>query len=159
VVAHFHYVLFGGSVFGIFASLYYWVPKMTGRMLDDRLGKIHFVLMWIGFNLAFFPQHLLGLAGMPRRIMTYQAGRGWELDNMISTIGAFIIALSVLIFIINCIRLRKGEIAGNDPWEGDTLEWMTTSPPPEYNFRVIPTVESDRPRFDERMGTMVHERG
>jgi cytochrome c oxidase subunit 1 len=159
VVAHFHYVLFGGSVFGIFAGLYYWVPKMTGRMLDDRLGKIHFVLMWIGFNLAFFPQHLLGLAGMPRRIMTYQAGRGWELDNMISTIGAFIIALSVLIFIINCIRLRKGEIAGNDPWEGDTLEWMTTSPPPEYNFRVIPTVESDRPRFDERMGTMVHERG
>ena len=157
VVAHFHYVLFGGSVFGIFAGFYYWIPKITGRMLDDRLGKLHFWLMFIGFNLTFFPMHLLGLAGMPRRIMTYQPGRGWELDNLISTIGAFIIALSVLIFIINCARLRKGEPAGNDPWEGDTLEWTTTSPPPEYNFRVIPTVESDRPRLDERMGLPRHD--
>jgi cytochrome c oxidase subunit 1 len=151
VVAHFHYVLFGGSVFGIFAGLYYWSPKITGRMLDDRLGKLQFWLMFIGFNVTFFPMHILGLLGMPRRIATYDAGRGWETGNLIATIGAFMIALSVLIFIINCIKLRTAPRAGNDPWEGNTLEWTTTSPPPEYNFKDIPVIESERPVFDERM--------
>lgn len=157
VVAHFHYVLFGGSVFGIFAGLYYWVPKMFGRMLDDKLGKLHFVLMWLGFNLTFFPMHILGLMGMPRRIATYAGDRGWDTGNLIATIGAFMIALSVLVFIINVIKsARNGERAGNDPWEGNTLEWMTASPPPEYNFRDIPEVTSERPLFDERMKGLSH---
>jgi cytochrome c oxidase subunit 1 len=151
VVAHFHYVLFGGSVFGIFAGFYYWVPKITGRMLNDTLGKWQAVLMWIGFNLTFFPMHILGLQGMPRRIATYEAGRGLELNNLLATLGAFVIALSVLIFIINCVKLRRGALAGNDPWEGNTLEWSISSPPPEYNFARIPRIESDRPLWDERM--------
>lgn len=157
VVAHFHYVLFGGSVFGIFAGLYYWVPKMLGRMFDEKLGKLHFWLMMIGFNVTFFPMHFLGLLGMPRRIATYAPGRGWEAGNLIATIGAFLLAASVLVFIYNCIKLRNGERAGNDPWEGNTLEWSTTSPPPEYNFLEIPTVESDRPLFDARMRGGVSE--
>jgi cytochrome c oxidase subunit 1 len=156
VVAHFHYVLFGGSVFGIFAGLYYWIPKITGRMLDDRLGKLQFWLMFIGFNLTFFPMHMLGLLGMPRRIATYLPGRGWETGNLIATVGAFMVALSVLVFIIAFIKLRNGPKAGNDPWEGNTLEWMVSSPPPEYNFKHIPTVESERPLFDERMKALPH---
>ncbi|MCS7087308.1 MAG: cytochrome c oxidase subunit I [Thermoflexales bacterium] len=156
VVAHFHYVLFGGAVFGIFAGLYYWVPKMLGRMFDERLGKLHFVLMFIGFNLTFFPMHILGLMGMPRRIATYMAGRGWETGNLIATIGAFIIALSLLVFFVNVIKLRHAPKAGNDPWEGNTLEWTIPSPPPEYNFRHIPVVESDRPAYDERMRALPH---
>jgi len=151
VIAHFHYVLFGGSVFGIFAGLYYWVPKMLGRMFDDKLGRAQAILMWIGFNLTFFPMHILGLRGMPRRIVTYDPGRGWDLSNLIATIGAFTIAFAVLLFIINCIKLINGERAGKDPWEGSTLEWATDSPPPEYNFAKIPTVNSDRPLFDERV--------
>lgn len=153
VVAHFHYVLFGGSVFGIFAALYYWGPKITGRMFDEKLGKLHFWLMLIGFNITFFPMHFLGLQGMPRRIATYDPGRGWEAGNLIATIGAFILAFSVLIFIINVVKLRQGAPAGDDPWEGNTLEWSVASPPPEYNFLEIPTVESDRPLFDARMRT------
>jgi cytochrome c oxidase subunit 1 len=157
VIAHFHYVLFGGSVFGIFAGLYYWWPKMFGRLLDDKLGKVHFWMMWIGFNLTFFPMHILGLLGMPRRIATYGAGRGWETSNLIATIGAFIIALSILIFIFNVIKsIRNGERAGDDPWEGNTLEWATSSPPPEYNFKVIPEVVSERPLFDDRMRGLTH---
>jgi heme/copper-type cytochrome/quinol oxidase subunit 1 len=152
-VAHFHYVLFGGSVFGIFAGLYYWVPKITGRMFDDKLGKLHFLLMLIGFNVTFFPMHHLGLLGMPRRIATYAAGRGWETGNLIATIGAFLLAFSVLIFILNVLKLRNGQPAGDDPWEGNTLEWSTASPPPEYNFREIPVVESERPLFDARWRT------
>jgi cytochrome c oxidase subunit 1 len=156
VIAHFHYVLFGGSVFGIFAGFYYWFPKITGRMLDDKLGRFHAIFMWIGFNVTFFPMHILGLEGMPRRIATYMADRGWAIPNLIATIGAFMIAGSVLVFIWNCIKLRSGERAGKDPWEGNTLEWATPSPPPEYNFAEIPTVHSDRPLFDERMRVQEH---
>ena len=151
VVAHFHYVLFGGSVFGIFAGFFYWFPKITGKMLDDRLGRFQAIFMWIGFNTTFFPFHILGLMGMPRRIATYLPGRGWDTANLIATIGAFMIAASVLVFIWNCIKLRNAPAAGNDPWEGFTLEWSTTSPPPEYNFAEIPTVHSERPLWDERM--------
>lgn len=151
VIAHFHYVLFGGSVFGIFAGFYYWIPKIFGRMFDDRLGRAQAILMWIGFNVTFFPMHILGLRGMPRRIVTYDPGRGWDLYNLIATIGAFTIAFSVLLFIINCIKLINGEKAGKDPWEGNTLEWTTDSPPPEYNFAKIPTVTSSRPVFDARV--------
>lgn len=153
VVSHFHYVLFGGSVFGIFGGLFYWLPKVYGRMLNEKLGRIQFWLMLIGFNLTFFPQYILGLLGMPRRTATYIPDRGWDLYNLLSTIGAFTIAFSVLIFIINFlinIVARKGEVAGDDPWEGNSLEWMTSSPPPEYNFKTIPTVHSERPLWDLR---------
>ena len=156
VVAHFHYVLFGGSVFGIFAGLYYWLPKVTGRMLNETLGKWNFWTMLIGFNLTFFPMHILGLMGMPRRIATYGAERGWDTANLIATIGAFMIAISVLVFMINYIIniiARKGAIAGNDPWEANSLEWSVSSPPPAYNFEHTPVVTSDRPLFDQRMGS------
>ncbi|NJM39921.1 MAG: cytochrome c oxidase subunit I [Anaerolineae bacterium] len=126
VIAHFHYVLFGGSVFGIFAGFYYWFPKITGRMLDDKLGRFHAIFMWIGFNVTFFPMHILGLEGMPRRIATYMADRGWAIPNLIATIGAFMIAGSVLVFIWNCIKLRSGERAGKDP--GRPTPW--SGPPP-----------------------------
>ena len=142
VVAHFHYVLFGGAIFGLFAGFYYWWPKAFGRMLGERLGKLHFWLMFIGFNLAFAPFHILGLQGMPRRIQTYPDGYGWEGWNMVSTIGAFTIALSILVFILNAVvSRRRGREAGADPWDGRTLEWSTPSPPPEYNFAEIPLVE------------------
>ncbi len=151
VVAHLHYVLFGGSVFGVMAGIYYWFPKMTGRMLDETVGKIHWLLMFIGFNLAFFPQHQLGLLGMPRRIADYAADAGWGDLNLVSTVGAFIIAASVIVFLWNIFAsLRAGEIAGDDPWEGNTLEWATTSPPPPYNFDHLPEIRSARPLFDLR---------
>jgi cytochrome c oxidase subunit I len=155
VVAHFHYVLFGGSVFGIFGGFFYWMPKITGKMLGEGLGKLQFWLMFIGFNLTFGPMHLLGLYGMPRRIATYYAGRpGWDLNNLLSTLGAFTIALAVLIFIINFWKTMAGpRNAPENPWEGNTLEWDTTSPPPEYNFKHIPTVTSDRPLWDKRHGS------
>ncbi|HEX2052219.1 MAG TPA: cytochrome c oxidase subunit I [Actinomycetota bacterium] len=141
VVAHFHYVLFGGALLGLFGGLYYWFPKIYGRMMDERLGRTHFWLMMIGFNMAFGPFHILGLKGMPRRYYTYPSGMGWELWNMISTVGAFIIALSVLVFMHNWRKSKKnGEIASADPWDGRTLEWTIPSPPPEYNFAEIPTV-------------------
>ena len=142
VVAHFHYVLFGGSLFGIFSGIYYWWPKMTGRLLSERLGKIHFWLFFIGFNVTFFPMHFLGLDGMPRRVFTYSADMGWGFWNMVSTVGSFIIALSMLFFIWNVfVTARRGERATGDPWDGRTLEWSISSPPPAYNFETIPTVE------------------
>ncbi len=143
VVAHFHYVLFGGLVFAIFGGIYYWVPKAFGRMLDDRIGKVNFWLMLIGFNLTFFPMHFLGLTGMPRRTYRYPDGMGWTTLNRVATVGAFVIALSVLVFVVNLVvSLRRGAPAGNDPWDARTLEWSTSSPPPEYNFLDIPVIEA-----------------
>ncbi|MFL5624545.1 MAG: cytochrome c oxidase subunit I [Ktedonobacteraceae bacterium] len=151
VIAHLHYVLFGGSVFGIFAGIYYWFPKITGRFLGDRLGQVQFWLMMIGVNLTFFPMHLLGLLGMPRRIYTYPDNLGWNLDNLLATIGAFIIAVAILVFLWNLIiSLGNGEKAGDDPWDAFTLEWDTSSPPAHYNFLTIPTVRSRRPFYDKK---------
>jgi cytochrome c oxidase subunit 1 len=151
VVAHMHYVLFGGSVFGIFAGLYYWWPKIFGRMLDERLGKAHFWLVFLGFNLTFFPQHMLGLLGMPRRIYTYQQHGLWEAYNLISSIGAGVMAIGILVFVFNVVRTsRKGVRAVNDPWLADTLEWYTTSPPPPQNFDKLPYITSARPLRDLR---------
>src|SRR5256886_3103400 len=141
VVAHFHYVMVGAAIFALFGALYYWLPKMTGRMLHDRAGKWSFWTMFVGFNLAFFPMHILGLLGQPRRTYTYPAHVGWEASNLLSTLGAFLLAVGILVTILNWVwSLRHGEPAGNDPWDGDTLEWATTSPPPAYNFATIPTV-------------------
>ena len=141
VVAHLHYVLVGGSLFGIFAGLYYWWPKMTGRMLSERAGRWNFWLMFVGFNVTFFPMHFLGLLGMPRRIYTYAGGLGWDLWNLVSTVGVFILALGILVFIGNAVAsLRSAAPAPADPWDGRTLEWAVSSPPPEYNFRNIPTI-------------------
>jgi cytochrome c oxidase subunit 1 len=149
VVAHFHYVIVGAIVFNIFAGIYYWFPKMTGRLMSERLGRWHFWLMVIGFNLTFGPQHFAGIFGMPRRIYTYEAGRGWEIWNQLSTLGALFQAAAILVFAWNAIvSLRRGAIAGNDPWDAWTLEWSTTSPPPEYNFAAVPTVRSRRPLWD-----------
>lgn len=153
VVAHIHYVLFGGAIFALFAAFYYWWPKMFGRLLSERLGKIHFWLTFIGFNLTFFPQHYLGLIGMPRRVYTYPRGMGFDFWNMISTLGSFTIALGVLVFIVNVMIARTaGEIPGNDPWDGHTLEWATTSPPPPHNFDAVPIIRSSRPVWDLKYG-------
>ena len=142
IVAHLHYVLFGGSILGLFAGIYYWWPKITGRMMNEVLGKVQFWLFFIGMNITFFPMHFLGMDGMPRRIFTYTEGQGWEFWNAFSTAGVFFIGLSLFAFLHNVFHsLRSGEKAGNDPWDGRTLEWSIPSPPPEYNFAEIPTVK------------------
>ena len=147
IVAHFHYVLFGGAIFGLFGGFYYWWPKVFGWMLSEGWGKLQFWLLFIGMNLTFGPMHIVGLQGMPRRTYTYPDGMGWDFWNMIETVGAFIIALSVLVFLINVfISKFKKEEAGDDPWDARTLEWMTASPPAEHNFDEIPVV-NDRDDF------------
>lgn len=151
VVAHLHYVLFGGTVFGVFAGLFYWFPKMTGRLLNERLGQIQFWLMLVGMNLTFFPMHLLGMFGMPRRYYTYAGSLGWNELNATASIGAFVIGVAIMIFLYNfIITLKSGKKAGNDPWDAFTLEWDTASPPPKYNFLTIPVVRSRRPFYDKK---------
>ncbi|MGB7553355.1 MAG: cytochrome c oxidase subunit I [Candidatus Korobacteraceae bacterium] len=149
VVAHFHYVIVGGILFAIFAAFYYWFPKMSGRMYDESLARWHFWLFLIGFHLTFDFMHIPGLLGMPRRIYTYEPGRGWDTWNLIVTIGVFFQAVAILIFVYNLISSYfKGKLAGNDPWDAWTLEWSTSSPPPDYNFAKIPVVRSRRPLWD-----------
>jgi cytochrome c oxidase subunit I len=149
VVAHFHYVLIGGLVFAIFGGIYYWFPKATGRMLNKKLGLWHVGLFFVGFHLTFDFMHVSGLLGMPRRIYTYDPGRGWEIFNQLSSLGAAFQVAGIAFLIANIvISLRKGEKAGDDPWDAWTLEWSTTSPPPEYNFEVAPVVHSARPLWD-----------
>jgi cytochrome c oxidase subunit 1 len=161
VVAHLHYVLFGGTVFGIMAAMYYWFPKITGRMLSKRLGIVHFWLQVVGFNLTFFPMHILGLRGMPRRIADYPPGRGWGSLNLLSSTGAFVIAIAMIVFGVNVFTtLRKPKDAGDDPWGGNTLEWATSSPPPAHNFDSLPPIRSVRPVYDARVaGTVAAEGG
>ena len=152
VVAHLHYVLVGINVFPVLAGLYYWFPKMTGRLLDERLGRWNFWLMFIGANVVFFPMHWLGMMGMPRRIYTYDAGLGWSVSNLVETIGAYVFAIGVLLFLINVWRsLRNGALAGNNPWDAGTLEWSVPSPPPPYNFAVIPTIASRHPLWEKHL--------
>jgi cytochrome c oxidase subunit 1 len=149
VVAHFHYVIVGGILFAIFAAFYYWYPKVTGRMLNEQLGKLHFWLFVLGFHLTFDVMHVPGLLGMPRRIYTYEPGRGWDTLNLVVSIGALIQAVGVLVFVANLIHSYwKGATAGKDPWDAWTLEWSVSSPPPAYNFATIPTVASRRPLWD-----------
>jgi cytochrome c oxidase subunit 1 len=151
IVAHFHYVLIGGAVFPLLGILTYWFPKITGRMMSETLGKIGFWILFLGFQLAFFPMHFAGLLGMPRRVYTYPAGQGLELPNLLSTIGAFAVASAVLVFVLNGVwSLYRGAIAPPNPWDASTLEWATSSPPPVYNFEHIPVVESRTPLWDEK---------
>jgi cytochrome c oxidase subunit 1 len=149
VIAHFHYVIVGAIVFMIFAAIYYWFPKATGKLLNENLGKWHFWLFLIGFHLTFDTMHIPGILGMPRRIYTYGADRGWGTLNLVCTVGAVFQALGLLVFVFNIVRsLRKGQPAGNDPWDAWTLEWTTSSPPPEYNYAELPVVKSRRPLWD-----------
>ncbi len=155
VVAHFHYVLVGGVVFPVFAALYHWFPKMTGRMLHEAWGKVSFWTMAVGFNLAFFPMHVLGLLGMPRRVYTYREGLGWETLNLVVTVGAFVFAAGVVVTAVNLVAGRlRGAPAPADPWGADSLEWTTASPPPDYNFAAVPVVEGRNPLWDAPRGRL-----
>lgn len=159
VVAHFHYVLFGGSVFGLFGGLYYWFPKMSGRMMSESMGKLSWALMFVGFNVTFLVQHSAGLSGMPRRVYDYDEALGVSGYNLVSTIGAFILAIGVIITCVNVIwSIKHGKKAGNDPWQGNTLEWFTQSPPPVNNFDVVPRVRSVEPMKDIRREVMASAR-
>ena len=152
VVAHLHYVLIGINVFPVVGAVYFWFPKFTGRLMDERLGRWNFWTMFLGFNLGFLPMHLTGLLGMPRRVYTYPDGMGWDLLNLITTIGSFVFALGTLLFLINCWQsYRRGAQAGDNPWDAPTLEWATPSPPPPYNFAVVPTVASRHPLWEEHL--------
>jgi cytochrome c oxidase subunit I len=156
VVAHFHYVLIGGALFPLFGGFHYWFPKMTGRMIDERFGKTSFWILFVGFNLTFFPMHLVGLHGMTRRIYTYSADMGWNLDNLLATVGACIIALGGILFITNVFRsLKNGLVAQADPWEAPTLEWAAASPPAPYNFANIPLVTDRNPLWSAERGSVV----
>ncbi len=151
VVAHFHYTAFGAAAFGMLSALYYWFPKMSGRMLSEKVGKVGFGFVFVGFHVTFLIQHAAGLSGMPRRIYEYSSDSGWSAYNLISTIGSFMLGIGVLITVINIVTsLRKGTVAGPDPWKANTLEWYTTSPPPEHNFDVVPRVRSVEPMKDIR---------
>jgi cytochrome c oxidase subunit I len=155
IVAHFHYVLVGGSLMGLFAGIYYYFPKLTGRLLDEGLGKVHFWVNLVGSNLAFFPMHYSGMLGMPRRIVTYDANQGWDGFNLLSSIGAFTMGAATLVLVYNILVSRKrGALAGNDPWGGGTLEWSIPSPPPVYNFAKIPRVTSRYPMWDVKSPQM-----
>jgi heme/copper-type cytochrome/quinol oxidase subunit 1 len=152
-VAHLHYVLIGINVFPVIGAVYFWFPKMSGRMLDERLGRWNFWISFIGFNLAFLPMHLTGLLGMPRRVYTYHAGMGWDTLNMITSVGSFVFAVGLLLLFVNVWKsLKSGARAGDNPWDAPTLEWATSSPPPPYNFAVLPTVASRHPLWEDRLG-------
>jgi cytochrome c oxidase subunit 1 len=149
IVAHFHYVLIGGAVFPLLGAITYWYPKFTGRMMSEGLGKVGFWMIFLGFQLAFFPMHIAGIMGMPRRVFTYPAGMGLDLPNLLSSIGSGVVALAVLLFVINMVRSAvTGEKANSNPWGAPTLEWAAESPPKPYNFAHIPIVESAAPLWD-----------
>ena len=158
IVAHFHYVLFGGSMMGLWAGIYYYFPKFTGRLMSERIGNWHFWLAFIGMNLTFMPMHWSGLMGMPRRTWVYDAGQGLEVYNLMSSIGAYIQAIAVILFVYNVVVSRKrGAVAGRDPWGAPTLEWSIPSPPPEYNFATIPRVTSRYPLWDVKSRERKHD--
>jgi cytochrome c oxidase subunit I len=152
VVAHLHYVLLGINVFPVIGGIYFWFPKFTGRMTNERLGKLAFWVLFIGFNVAFFPMHIAGLLGMPRRMYTYPADMGWNTVNLVTSLGSFLFAAGVLVFLIDiAVSLKRGKIAGNNPWDAPTLEWSVSSPPPPYNFAVVPTLASRHPLWEGRV--------
>src|SRR5207248_3195298 len=150
VVAHLHYVLIGGAVFPLLGAIHFWFPKLTGRMPSRRLGFWSFGLLFAGFNLTFFPMHELGFKGMPRRVYTYLPDKGWNLLNLVASIGAFLIAIAVVLFLVNvAVSLKRGARAGDNPWGAETLEWATESPPPVYNFARVPVVSGRSPLWEE----------
>jgi cytochrome c oxidase subunit 1/cytochrome c oxidase subunit I+III len=149
VIAHFHYIIFGAAVFPIFGGIYYWFPKLTGKLYFERPGQISFWIIFVGTNLLFFPMYIVGLLGMPRQIYTYPGGMGWDAYNAAETAGAYLTALGILVLLGNLVvSYFRGEPSGPDPWNGPTLEWATSSPPPDFNFAVIPTVSSAYPNWD-----------